>query len=806
MSEPRTFKFRQSVARSNHYAERLPEIDKTRVTAVLVRQSKTGADTAYGESRETQLGLQDYGKLLYEEDEPKVELFDEGAGVSGQKRIDQRAELDRLYQNMHKGIVGTIVMAREDRLFRNKHMDQVGAFTRLAEERHIKVIVPPISSASTEERTRIYDFSNYRDLIAFQDKMREAYGYIEGHVKYMHQVKQNKADRGGYDGRALPPGFVVKGKKKEQEIVIYEPWAKEMRKLAQRAQALSWNMGRLAREVAERAYLFPEIPDEDRERYTFKTNIHYIPGSGYKPIDPNTLREWFKNVMYIGWWQPSMQKPDTIVDHHDPILDYALFAEGYAALTGYTLEGEPVEKNRAVTRPKKTETQEELLFLGKLLVKSPRPGLNAYITHDVDRGKSYYLGTCSRDTEMRKVKFLHLTGEYFDALIISRLKALIANDPKVADKVRAALEQIYGQQGDDFVSIHDQLESIARQLLENARKRMKTPSEDPMYTMLEDERDELMHTQKSLEAKKARLGIMDSKEEIIELHSLLSNFDKVWTKMPFEKKQRAFNILINRIEIEIMSMHWMRLTIDWLDALNPRIDVAYIWKAGGGRGGAFTEEEETLIRQHYYDMPKMKLMQLLPKRSWTSIQEAAGKLQLSRKPFRWPRHYICEAASYQDFCPQLDGNYLLGSYETTLHYINLADKRTSRMENPLYALWLLPKNLEGEGGVIESTLEGIAYAIQDAVAAANILTDDLREGKARTSNLARVQRRRELPTRLIQSLQNLMQKQLLERATDTKGSPVLPLMFKLALHTPVLRDIPAKLVGFGPRRERVKNP
>jgi 2-polyprenyl-6-methoxyphenol hydroxylase-like FAD-dependent oxidoreductase len=100
---------------------------------------------------------------------------------------------------------------------------------------------------------------------------------------------------------------------------------------------------------------------------------------------------------------------------------------------------------------------------------------------------------------------------------------------------------------------------------------------------------------------------------------------------------------------------------------------------------------------------------------------------------------------------------------------------------------------------------GINYAIQDAVAAANILTDDLREGKVRTSNLARVQRRRELPTRLIQSLQNLMQKQLLERATDTKGSPVLPLMFKLALHTPVLRDIPAKLVGFGPRRERVKN-
>ena len=88
-------------------------------------------------------------------------------------------------------ICGTL-LAREDRLFRNKHMDQVGVFTRLAEEKRIKVIVPPISSAASDERTRVYDFTVHRDLVSFQDKMREAYGYIEGHVKHMLQCKQNK--------------------------------------------------------------------------------------------------------------------------------------------------------------------------------------------------------------------------------------------------------------------------------------------------------------------------------------------------------------------------------------------------------------------------------------------------------------------------------------------------------------------------------------------------------------------------------------------------------------------------------------
>jgi len=148
MPEPRAFKLRQAENRPNNYTGILPEIDRKRAIAVLVRQSKTGADTTQAESRETQLGLQEYGGLLYGDDASDVRLYDEGAGVSGQKRIDQRKELDRLYQDMNKGIIGTVVLAREDRLFRNKHMDQVGAFTRLAEERRIKVIVPPVSSVS----------------------------------------------------------------------------------------------------------------------------------------------------------------------------------------------------------------------------------------------------------------------------------------------------------------------------------------------------------------------------------------------------------------------------------------------------------------------------------------------------------------------------------------------------------------------------------------------------------------------------------------------------------------------------------
>ena len=110
MAQSRTFVFRQAEHRLNNYLGALPEIDRSRAVAILVRQSKSGADTAHAESRETQLGLQDYGRQLYGDAEPDVRLYDEGAGVSGQKRIDQRVELDHLYRDMRSGISTTAAL------------------------------------------------------------------------------------------------------------------------------------------------------------------------------------------------------------------------------------------------------------------------------------------------------------------------------------------------------------------------------------------------------------------------------------------------------------------------------------------------------------------------------------------------------------------------------------------------------------------------------------------------------------------------------------------------------------------------
>ncbi len=699
MPEPRTFKFRQAAHRPNNYIGALPAIDRKRAIAVLVRQSRNGADTAMAESRETQLGLQEYAKLLYGDEEPAVRLYDEGAGVSGQKRIDQREKLDLLYQDMHKGIIGTIILAREDRIFRNKHMDQVGVFTRLAEEKKIKVVVPPISSAASDEKTRVYDFTVYRDLVAFQDKMREAYGYIEGHVKHMLQCKQNKADKGGYDGRLLPPGLAVKGKKQNQTIVIYEPWAKIMRKLALRAQALDWHIGKLNREIEQMTYLFPEILDEDKEKYLIKTCIHHIPGVGYKPLSPQTIRDLFANEMLIGWWQPDEDKPDVIVDNHPAVLDYALFAEGYARMKGYTLEGELVEDYRGKARYKTSETPPDLLFHGKLLLTPPSPDETAFISAYEQMSKHYYMGYRKSPNRMLRSRCCCIPAAAFDTIVINRLLALEKADITLKDKVKTTLEKVYNQQSQEFISIPQQIEGIQTQLLENAKKRMKTSVDDPMYDMLEEEKRDLMERQKSLEAKKEKLGIVDSPEEIERLHTLLGNFEAVWPTFDLEQRQRTFSLLINRIEIAVVSPHWVRLSIDWLDAVCPRIDVAYIWKASPSRSGNFTSEEKDIIRQHYPRAPYMDVLKLLPNRTWNFIQGRAPAMGVKREIIA--EVGVCVSVCYNDTAP--DGQYLFGSYDTTMEYIRKAISNTVKSEAPLYAIWLLPEDLIV---LVERYLEG----------------------------------------------------------------------------------------------------
>ncbi|HUO02604.1 MAG TPA: FAD-dependent monooxygenase, partial [Rhizomicrobium sp.] len=99
---------------------------------------------------------------------------------------------------------------------------------------------------------------------------------------------------------------------------------------------------------------------------------------------------------------------------------------------------------------------------------------------------------------------------------------------------------------------------------------------------------------------------------------------------------------------------------------------------------------------------------------------------------------------------------------------------------------------------------GINLAIQDAVATANLVGPALQKGVAKLSDLKKVQRRREFPTKVIQGFQVLVQNRVLSPALRASETPKAPLLLKWLNAWPWARQFPGRFIGMGVRPEHVK--
>jgi 2-polyprenyl-6-methoxyphenol hydroxylase-like FAD-dependent oxidoreductase len=100
---------------------------------------------------------------------------------------------------------------------------------------------------------------------------------------------------------------------------------------------------------------------------------------------------------------------------------------------------------------------------------------------------------------------------------------------------------------------------------------------------------------------------------------------------------------------------------------------------------------------------------------------------------------------------------------------------------------------------------GINLAVQDAVAAANILAEPLRAGPIDDGTLQKVQDRREFPTRVTQRVQVFLQNNVI-RTVLGQSELKPPLALRLLQHYPILRRIPARVLGLGVRPEHIHTP
>ena len=122
------------------------------------------------------------------------------------------------------------------------------------------------------------------------------------------------------------------------------------------------------------------------------------------------------------------------------------------------------------------------------------------------------------------------------------------------------------------------------------------------------------------------------------------------------------------------------------------------------------------------------------------------------------------------------------------------------VESDLLRRWYRPGLLFlGDAAHVVSPVGGVGInlAIQDAVVAANLLAGPLGKGKVRVRHLRAVQRRREWAVRLIQGAQELAQRHVVADALHADEQFELSRLLRLLLRTPILRNLPARLIAYG---------
>ncbi|MDJ0724210.1 MAG: FAD-dependent oxidoreductase [Prochloraceae cyanobacterium] len=145
-------------------------------------------------------------------------------------------------------------------------------------------------------------------------------------------------------------------------------------------------------------------------------------------------------------------------------------------------------------------------------------------------------------------------------------------------------------------------------------------------------------------------------------------------------------------------------------------------------------------------------------------------------------------AAIADIIPELKDRVNHLEQWSQIAFLAVNSDRLTRWYRPgLLAIGDAAHTMSPVGGV------GINYAIQDAVVAANILSPSLKGDRVWLPDLAQIQRQRELPTKVIQSFQTFVQKQIIAKALDGDR----PFKEPSFLKWPLLRDIPTRLIAYG---------
>ncbi len=566
--------------------------------------------------------------------------------ASGTLRIDERPTMQELVHYIKQDEVKAVMTRGVDRLFRHIDMIEPAVFVDICKKHHCIII----TVKEFRHRTRIetYNFhENPEDIKAFLEEAQEAADYITEKIEWMNRCRLNKGIRGEYDGRVIPVGFLLDAKR--IHYVIYEPYARVVRWLFRRYRELSANFAALKKEVdqkiREQGYLFPFFPDNmGHLNISLESN-----GEGYTITIPG-LRNILTNVAYLGWWtayetvnrgteQEHKVLRAKIEGNHPAIVDTIDFWYAYEQLNQEPVDGE----KRTRSRHSKVGTDScDALLEG--IVTSDR-GRSVYVYQLADEpGKALYVIEDTKETfgdHTHGSLYVKTLDRLFTTHLLEkleegkRLRAIVKGTEFEHDldyledvlvshfiDVAKAQEVITAGMDETLAKRTEEAESLERTLHYGAKKLDEKDIENFSARLAELRHDIAQITIKRDRAQKTQA-------ELAEFVAAMDDIPAAWKGMGSAKRHRFIKLATESMTLTKPAPNWLQLEVVWLwpDAPHSR---CYIWQRTG-KGESWTEEEKAILRMLYPQGDRATILQALPARSWSAINNQAHDLGVGRE-------------------------------------------------------------------------------------------------------------------------------------------------------------------------------
>ncbi len=628
------------------------QLDKSRDTAILIRQSRRGSNVAHYESRLLQESLIPFVMEARQEDDlAHIRIIDEGAGVSGTKGPDKRKKVRVLLEDIVSDCIGDIVLARVDRLFRDKHFQNVSTFTTLAEKMKIKVVVP------TTQGIIVYDLSNTKDLQTFQSDMQASYAYVENQIGYMNRARDYKMSRGLYGGGCIPlPYVLVRDMPKEEQVqVIYEPWREPALDLFQKFIEFNFEPGRIARYVEDKPYIFPFMPEDHLEEYLPVTNMRKGNG-GYTFTQLKTLMYYLSNPVLGGYAHGGRDENGTrilIEGAFEAVIPRDILEPCYASIKETYLDGTPFLRSGTPRQYRRQGIETDAIAHG--LMTSDDGAISVFAQLDDEYPiyaclKGGYYGQKTRAGLDRVLKAWALPAKPFDTIILDRLIALAEYDSDMVERIKTYFETA-SREGETSLTVLDtaihNTQKALRKLSRTIVLLTKTDAGeedaddeeqelDPNDPLVKEHR-QLQATLRRLQKQRDEAALLtkaDPAQSISNFYYVLSHLRAEFSKKDPQTKKDIIKKLAEEIKVNSISPHLYTIHTTWIQPVTEgRDDVALMWRSDpikDERVTTWTTQEEEALRKLYPQALQIEVMQALPYKTTGQIKKRASELGVKR--------------------------------------------------------------------------------------------------------------------------------------------------------------------------------